>query len=416
MRSWLTYIILLMGACAAVLTSCSNVLAEEEIDTCIDRTTVSLNINYGGNHGAVSRDVSDENKTLDYTTEGQASLDINDVFVLIFEVGEDQSMTLLDWLRNLEFVDDGDGYYYTRKIKGIMPQYSADTNVRFAVLTNLIQNKIKVGDNELDSHADVINFLTSMKGETSSEIYSQLIYNYDAKEHEVWNIGSRRIPMYGISPSTLLNKAELDMGCSLYRAVAKVQIWVDGRNGIAGSNSNSIDDDFIIKRIVVKNANAQGYCVSSKTLYSDIYIQYNEADVPNGVLKQSEDIIYTPNDNYISYEIDGGTTATYNDAREAYLDYIYLPEQKNSEDGNVYLEVHYRFNGNAYGSLAVNFDDEKYEDPGVIKFKEGEEYFDIIRNHSYIFNISSVAKEVDAKLIYEVQDYYVDAKVEIPFK
>ena len=80
---------------------------------------------------------------------------------------------------------------------------------------------------------------------------------------------------------------------------------------------------------------------------------------------------------------------TFNDARQAFSDMIYLPEQINfDDDGNklsnaVTIEVTYNYNGET-GKV------------GTIHFTE-----DIIRNHSYIFNIN-VSNDAEPAMYYEV--------------
>ena len=87
MRSWLTYIFLLMVAFGTVLTSCSDVLSEEGLGTCDDRTTVRLTISFGGDDDPMSRDVGSDqtpkDDDLDYTTEAQAEIVTGDVYALV---------------------------------------------------------------------------------------------------------------------------------------------------------------------------------------------------------------------------------------------------------------------------------------------------------------------------------------------
>ena len=392
MRSWLTYIFLLMVACGTVLTSCSDVLSEEGLGTCDDRAPVRLTISFGGEDGPMSRDVGSnpapKDDDLDETTSEQAVIDNSDIYALV--VGEDDKF--LYRIKDLTVKDDpASDSYYTRTLEGTMLQTNG--NVRIVLLANLIQNKIVVNGTALDSRANVEAYIDGIaEGTDVSTIYSNLIYNYDGTTTP-WTLtgnNARRIPMWGQSQLTTVPPTPgLSLDCYLYRAVAKVQIWVNQlaeEKGIEG---------FVINKIEVKNIHKKGYCVSTES-YDENSLNYaNEAkpyaapSVPN-----------EPGTQTVTYGSDEDPL----NVTDTYSDKIYIPERFNTDNDAVTIDVHYTFNGEAH--------------TGTIEFKKDGigNRFDVIRNHSYIFNIRSVAKEVDAKLIYKVQDYYVDAKVEIPFK
>lgn len=399
MRSWLTYIFLLMVACGTVLTSCSDVLSEEGLGTCDDRTTVQLTLSLSGS-GPMSRDVSADTDgtipNLDYTTTEQCAMDVDDIYILAFKKEPTDSYTLLDWVANLELVPSATKYYeYT--IKGRMRPY--DATVKFVVLANLHQNNISALNNGMDA------FLTANKGKSPEDIYAQLIYNYDANDTNKggkWVIDNRRIPMWGETNDATLSSTYnqfINMsGIPLYRAVAKVQIWVGMKNGLAGPDEKfNTDDDFIINQIIVNNANEQGYCVSQKELDTNPNIQYTTPDIPNDVTKQSAGISYVPKNENVSYQIDGQQNRVqYNDAKQCYADFIYLPEQVNSDGNEVTITVKY-----TYG-LDENNNPKQGE--GTIKFIDNNGYYNVVRNHSYIFNIRGVsdAEEVEPTLFYQV--------------
>lgn len=371
MKSWFTYICLFAG-CILTLPSCSS---EADFDVSTDETSVELTLSYSGD-GPMSRDVGSPDEKLDYTTTAQCALDVNDIFVLAFETETDangkETLTLLDIVKDLELTKVNAD---TWTIKGSMPQQGANKTIRFAVLTNLTQNGVVIDETALNTKAAVETALVGMIGDTDSEIYEKLVYNYNASQDK-WVIENRRIPMWGISATTQLNQSEINLPpMDLYRAVAKVQIWVNNKQGIVGPDGQlGTDDDFIITSIVVNNANAQGYCVSKETPKEAINVQYEAASVPNNVAKQSASIIYTP---------------TGDVARQAYSDHIYLPEQKNTDTDAVTITINYTYNGEPM--------------VGTIEFKENGtgERFDVIRNHSYIFNINKI-EEQTGKLYYYV--------------
>ena len=405
MRSWLTYIFLSMVACATVLTSCTDVLSEEGFGNCDDRTTVRLTISFGGDNGPMSRDVDSNNGTipeLDNTTSGQAEINAGDIYALVV----DASGNFLYRIKDLEIKDGpaNDGYY-TRTLEGTMIQ--TNNNVRIVLLANLIQNKITVNTTTLDSKSNVETFIDGYEGQSVdvNTIYNQLIYNYDGTittDSETntqvgtgpWSLSNRRIPMWGQSQETTVPPAkDVTLTCYLYRAVAKVQIWVNEKKGIFGADgvedtaeNDDTQDDFKITKITVNNANNKGYCVSSANFdtnsehYDGLNVNpYAAPSVPAECTPQT--VVYEVSDR-------DSNSDEYNDAREAYSDFIYLPEQFNTGEGNtpVTLSVEYVYNGKSYtgeNALTINF---KENGTGPA--------FDVIRNHSYIFNIIKAENDI----------------------
>lgn len=403
MRSWFTYIFLSMVACATVLTSCTDVLSEEGFGNCDDRTTVRLTISFGGDNGPMSRDVDSNNGTipeLDNTTSGQAEINAGDIYALVV----DASGNFLYRIKDLEIKDGpaNDGYY-TRTLEGTMIQ--TNNNVRIVLLANLIQNKITVNTTTLDSKSNVETFIDGYEGQSVdvNTIYNQLIYNYDGTittDSETntqvgtgpWSLSNRRIPMWGQSQETTVPPAkDVTLTCYLYRAVAKVQIWVNEKKGIWGADGvkyvadedDTTDDDFKITKITVNNANNKGYCVSSASFdenslnYAGLEAKsYSAPSVPNECTLQ-DDIIYTVEDG-------DSNSDDYNDARQAYSDFIYLPEQVNIGDDKtpVTLSVDYVYNKKP-GTLTIDFKENGIGDP-----------FNVIRNHSYIFNIVKAENDI----------------------
>lgn len=372
MKSWFTYICLFAG-CVLSLPSCTY---DEVIDADTTETSVELTLSYAD--APMSRDVGAKENAdgLDYTTEAQCALDIDDIYILAFNADNDQLIGLVE---DLYFEEDGDNLYYTRKIKGRMRPLQTSTSVYFAVLTNLNQNGI---------NSDMVAFLNGMKGQESEVVYQKLIFTTDDGR---WITNRKRIPMWGKTGEATLDKNSLiDRSCSLYRALAKVQIWVKHREGLVGTDGKN----FTITKIVVNNSNAKGYCVSKEIPNNDITIQYQEASVPddNGELS----VVYTPTGEDIEYEIEGSDSKVkYNDATQAYSDFIYLPEHLNEEGDEVTLTIHYTYNGK--------------DGEGTIYFKnyEDDTPWQVVRNHSYIFNITGVntAVDVESTLRYQVMDW-----------
>ena len=385
MKSWFKYICLFAG-CVLSLPSCTY---DELIDADTTETSVELTLSYA--QDPISRDVGSKNDESDYTTETQCALDLNDIFILAFKKTDNTTDELIGLVEDLTMVGN--------TIKGRMRPQPSAINVYFAVLANLTQNEIKDANGNVVTN--MVTFLKGMIGQTSDAVYQKLIFNTnDGKWLDVYNETTKkwepRIPMWGKTNVKQLDKGALiNDGCDLYRAVAKVQIWVDNKKGLEGTDPNSNDDDFKITSIVVNNANSQGYCASLLTPNSSSAIQYENASVPNNV-STLETITYIPEDKDVEYEIDGEEKQSFNDARESYSDFIYLPEHEiTGGDNDVTITVNFTYNGE--------------ERTGTLYFKDYQtgNPWDVIRNHSYVFNITGVNSAVDTEstLQYQVMNW-----------
>lgn len=387
MKSWFKYICLFAG-CVLSLPSCTY---DEQIDADTTETFVELTLSYA--QDPMSRDVGSKDDELDYTTETQCALDLNDIFILAFKKTDNTTDELIGLVEDLTMVGN--------TIKGRMRPQPSAINVYFAVLANLTQNEIKdANGNEV---TNMVAFLKGMIGQTSNAVYQKLIYNTNDGR---WITNQKRIPMWGKTTIKQLNKGTLiNDGCDLYRAVAKVQIWVNGKEGLAGTTDLTSDnDDFKITSIVVNNANSQGYCASLLTPDPSYAIQYEDASVPNSVSTLAP-ITYIPEDKDVVFEIDGGEKQSFNDARESYSDFIYLPEHEiTGGDNDVTITVNFTYNGE--------------ERIGTLYFKNYQtgNLWDVIRNHSYVFNITGVISDVGIDILeYQVIDWTTINNGELTF-
>ena len=390
-----------MVACATVLTSCNNVLDEEGIAECDDRTTVRLTISFGGDGGPMSRDVGNnpapKDDDLDYTTEEQAEIVAEDIYALVVDAS---SGKFLYRIKDLQIIDGpASDNYYTRTLEGTMIQTTQP--VKIVLLANLIQNNIKVSETTyLDSKAKVEALIDSYDQNnvqtltTVSTIYNQLIYNYDGTittDSETktqvgtgpWSLSNRRIPMWGESQlTTVPPEPGVTLTCYLYRALAKVQIWVNGKQGI---------DGFEINSITVNNIHTKGYCVSQATTFDEDGPNYDLDG--NGTYDVLPYALPSIPDNPGTQNVTYGSVDSPLNVTDAYSDMIYLPEKINKGVNNpVTIIVNYTYNKTLY--------------EGIIRFTEGgvedqSKAFDIIRNHSYIFNIN-VSNDAEPAMYYEV--------------
>ena len=120
MKSWFKYICLFAG-CVLSLPSCTY---DEQIDADTTETFVELTLSYA--QDPMSRDVGSKDDGLDYTTETQCALDINDIFILAFKKTDNTTDELIGLVEDLTMVGN--------TIKGRMRPQPSAINVYFAVL------------------------------------------------------------------------------------------------------------------------------------------------------------------------------------------------------------------------------------------------------------------------------------------
>lgn len=246
----------------------------------------------------------------------------------------------------------------TRTIEGKISQAYATGSAEIVLLTNTEKKgvgspSLKVGES------------------TKEDLYSQLIYEHKAQD---WK---QDIPMCGVSTINNINGLYHSASITLTRAIAKVQVLVNGGQGLENVQYGKY---FQIKNIKVVDHNTQGYCAPIKVDTPYIPVGTNskatmEFDIPD----------------------------PYNEGNY-FVNRIYIPEHKNLESGSkVYLEI----KASAYGK------DEIYK----LYFKDSNNTeCNVLRNHIYIFNIVSVAPKeppVDAVLTYNVEDWG-NVQIDVP--
>lgn len=265
-------------------------------------------------------------------------------------------------VEDLRVIND---YADQKILEGTMQRTIGNEQVRLVVLANLNQNQIQGVSEGMQA------YLNTMVGNTAVEIYNKLVYNYTGPTP--WNLAERRLPMWGISPATGVPPAGPSLECKLYRAVAKVSLWVNGKQGLQDTKG-----DFIITGITVNNANDKGYCVSQATLSPDETIQYQSPYV-TGLSMKPQNFVYT------------GLNVTM-----AYEDLIYLPEQENNDSRAVSLDVTYTYGGETKTKTI------EFRKDGV------GDRFEVVRNHVYIFNIKVTETPAGGGLKTDVETYVAD--------
>lgn len=362
MKRWLSYILMAV-LCGLYLSSCAK---DEEVAKATDggKVPVRLTLAFSNFGGRAASEPGD----LDYTTVKQSAMTADDVYVLVVDANDN----FLYQVQDLKLGNPVEGdNYYTRQLEGTMLRTVGGEQVKLVVLANLKDNKIA----SYTTGAAIRNFLETKKGSNIAKVYKELVYHYGGSTIP-WKLAERAIPMWGSSNLTAVPGTGVDLACNLYRAVAKVGIWVNMQDGYQG---------FTITKIIVNNANDKGYCVSTETPNPVETVQYIYPSIPAGAQNQT-----------ITY--DGLQVTT------AYENEIYLPEKVNTTGGNeISLTVHYTY----HNKTKV----------GTIKFRTNGDgdIFDVIRNHSYLFNIKLSTIEIDAELQYQVMDWTEVGNGELDF-
>lgn len=350
MKTLISRLLLIAVGCIALL-SCSKEDTMDNVESMID---VRLSLSISGT--AYTKDTDNRNATLDYTTDNQNK--VNDLYILLVDKNN-KFQYLVDEL----IVQNEENTLY----KGYMERPQAGS--RLVLLANV--NQQGFGGN-----INTATWLEGFKGQDVKNIYDSAIMDNSTGN---WDLTGKSIPMWGEVEIGEPVSGNVSLSCNLYKALAKINIWVNEKQGIEG---------FVITKIVVKNSLDKGYCVSQSQLSPDINIQYQSPWIPADAKNRTADCEYT------------NLSVT-----DAYSDMIYTVEQDNSAEGMnaITIDVHYTMDGEA-GVGTIQFKDDK------------DEAFDVIRNHSYIFNITKVSGvETNVSLIYDVVDYYDIHKINIGF-
>ena len=369
MKKWYSYIILLLVCIGFASCQDNGTVPEPQTD---GRVSVHLQIALPGGDPAERGAQARDEVGFDYTTSDQRTMTADDVFVLMFS--SDDVLLKQATITGLsdETGDNSKGYY--RTIDGVfdgVPNGSA--NVYFVVLANLVQNNLY--DNEgmsLDTKSKVDTYISSFIDKGKNELYSALVYNYDGTSSP-WNISNRRIPMWGATGKfDILSGQTKEVSCDLHRAVAKLGFLINAAD--AKSEGRGIDG-FTITDISISGVMDKGYCVSQAPMSGDYYTApYVPADA------ETQTVTYS------NLNVD-----------KSYKDRIYLPEQL-IEDNPLTIKVSYTYKG---------------------KFKTKEIPFEenVIRNHSYLYNITSVTPDdFDVTISYAVVEWKSETIDVPPFK
>lgn len=296
-----------------------------------------------------------------YSTDGSAYEQyINDIYVYAFDKANGSFIERVDNMTI--FGNDGDN---KRLAIGILEaDYSNLLNgVDVVLLTNLKEKGVAAPE--------------LAPTNTKEDLYSKLSYNYNSNS-DLWNFKDavHYIPMWGTCFIDAIKPGINQANILLHRAIAKINVTLNGGKGF---------DHFSLREIQVCNVNRKGYCAP---LDEDL----TQPSIPT-VTEKYASMTFSCDNN-------GGIT-----------DRIYIPEYK-----NIGMASNNQSSLKIIGTLTTALG-ELVEKTYTLPFKKNGtgDAFDVLRNNLYIFNITSISKdvEVEHELSYTVEKWD-EISIDIP--
>ncbi len=367
-----------------------------------DGVQLTINLNVPGESSAATRAIKTRvggsnvfDNELDSATYYQRFIADDDLYILVFEnTGSSQSE---EWtLLAVPTITSISGYNgdETREITAMMSRVSGSKTLLVDVVANLAENGVTVPD------------FSNMIGSSRETIYSTIgtfAYpeNSESNPYGVWSLSTtddngnetahRYLPMWGQSSNSSTgggrmtytvdgNTTELEVHCGLYRSVAKMGLLVD-----EGCST------FQPTELYVYYINNEGTFVSLPVESGDganwspsINVQYTLPEVPSSAT--ARDIAYP-----LVYKMSNPISAG-----NSYLNQIYVTEadNKNNSTNPVCLVVGGYYSGGSYDGEGLDYNHINYYRIDLESLTTDSESgtttsgaFDVIRNHSYLFNI-----------------------------
>ncbi len=318
---------------------------------------------------------SGDNDSNAAATSAEQLIDVSDIYILRF----DNNNSLVDYITDMTAQgQDTDGDLILSKTLKI-----EDASYSLMILANLQDQGITNGSGDT-SITEIKQLLTDNLGNSRAAIKQLLRY----KLTEKWDITSRRIPMWGTHDEAIsFNNKTVSCSANLYRAIAKIHILVNAASydseglGLFKEDSSPL---FEMTSIRVYYPTEEGFCAPiAATPDADPTIQFTQTDIPSGASQLDID---TP----LVWEPTSGSIGLGN----TFINQIYLPESNNivptsTAPERVKMVIGGIYHGpglaDAEGPTYYRIDLADYDSiSGQIK------EYDLIRNHSYVFNIVSV--------------------------
>lgn len=314
-----------------------------------------------------SRGFVDGNPAYDETTALQKTISDGDIYILCFKDDRlvayrcNVSSTLSTGVIKLDF------QLNKSEVLG--------QNIEFVILANLTGNV----------EQSVPELLSRCAGLNSQSVFEKLVYPFAGE----WDLHTRRIPMWGVTPNVILQPemTNLRLSCALYRAVAKIGFRIN----VDPSSNRALgypDKQLRISKVVVRSAMDKGFVAplahdSDNMAHTGSYPSFIKPFIPSSAsqLETEADYINKSGEVY---------------TRE-FIDAIYLPEQE-TEKHPLYFDVFYSLNGSEQPHKTIPFIPHE----------------NVIRNHSYIYNIRLAEKKQDLDVDYVVVPWDEHEPVELP--
>ncbi len=378
-----------------------------------DGVQLTINLNVPGESSAATRAIKTRvggsnvfDNELDSATYYQRFIADDDLYILVFE--NTGSGSTEEWkLLAVPTITSISGYNgdETREITAMMSRVSGSKTLLVDVVANIVENGAMNGSTSID--------FNTMIGQSREDIYDAIgTFAYPTNDQDnpygVWRLATtdaggttthRYLPMWGQSSTATTggrmtyevnsNTTELEVHCGLYRSVAKMGLMVDNDC-----------DTFEPTELYVYYINNEGTFVSlpvENTNWSPtISVQYTLPEVPptgTSTSTNSQRAIEYP----LVYKFDKLS------AGGSYFNNIYVTEADNITGSTpVCLVVGGYYTGGQYngeGLVDGTSETDKYtlnyyriDLESLTTSSEGTTTsgaFDVIRNHSYLFNIKN---------------------------
>lgn len=252
------------------------------------------------------------------------------------------------------FLIDGKDGDTRRNINGKLSEtYDASKPMEFVVIANA-ENR-------------GVNDFKITKGQNKAALYEQLSFNFNKSQD--W---STNIPMWGMGTIKNIKTGDNNFGTlELVRAIAKVNVTVADGAGLK---------NFEITEIRLQHYNTKGYCAPTASSGPSIPVgstiaSDSEEDLTSGPLIGEEG--------------------------NKFENKFYIPEHKNINITDDSKKV----------CLIISAKVREVEKIYTVQFSTDGKPYDVLRNHLYVFNITSV-DNITASLAYEVKQWeYVTVDV-----
>ena len=340
MNKYLSYISLFL-----LILSLSGCIEEQDIPyLTAGQVEVKLYLNMPGDEDeTVTRagGIDTEVGGLDETTQEQRY--VRDVTVLLIQNG-----------RVIQVADD-------LKIEGVQGAAMRNLTLTADATREAVDAMVVINALENGISASAI---TSLLGKTLAEVRNTLIYSYPddpSGNPLVWNLSSRYLPMWGMTKNLDLSRSDTYGSCDIYRSVAKMSLMVD--ESCTG---------FQMEEVYVYYMERKGYLMSGHTPDAAMSKQYMLPDVP-------ETSVQTTRKNSVMYDVSDNGIANR----------IFVPESDNKTPASSKKQLKIVVGGTWSGEGIEGAGKKNYW--RIDMCDELDNPYDIIRNHSYIYNITKVS-------------------------